>query len=200
MKEESNHHRASGQMCVRARVFGVLFFCVLLRVSILYVVDETAMGGWGLRAKTETEKNPRHELKKKKNEKHNGLCLRNGDCCSPFEAGRRSPGLGMGDGCDPRPEGIERTAASRSSRPWLLWSEHPRSESERARNFHKLTSEKSRTMMATCARLAASATRLKSLRRASVEGALMSRGAGGMVLNALVGGGCGQLLAGCARW
>lgn len=54
-------------------------------------------------------------------------------------------------------------------------------------------------MMATCARFAASATRLKSLRRASVEGALTSRGAGGIALKAFAWV-WGQLLAGWACW
>ena len=41
---------------------------------------------------------------------------------------------------------------------------------------------KSRIMTAICARFAASATRVKSLRKASVEGALMLVGGGGVIL------------------
>ena len=44
------------------------------------------------------------------------------------------------------------------------------------------TLSKSRIMTAICARLAASATRVKSLRKVSVEGALTSTGAGGIIL------------------
>lgn len=69
-------------------------------------------------------------------------------------------------------------------------------------SLHRLTSEKSRTIIATCARFAASATRLKSFSKASVEGGLTSRGAGGggNVLKAFVDCVCGQLLAGWACW
>lgn len=44
-----------------------------------------------------------------------------------------------------------------------------------------LKSAKSRTMTAACARLAASATRVKSLRKGSVEGAFVWTGAGTMM-------------------
>lgn len=49
---------------------------------------------------------------------------------------------------------------------------------------------KSRTMTATCARFAASATREKSLRRASVEGALIWTGGGGPATATSVGDCC----------
>ena len=44
------------------------------------------------------------------------------------------------------------------------------------------TLSNSRIMTAICARLAASATRVKSFKKASVEGALTSTGAGGTIL------------------
>ncbi|KAL7790029.1 hypothetical protein V8C37DRAFT_385193 [Trichoderma ceciliae] len=50
-------------------------------------------------------------------------------------------------------------------------------------------SSKSRTMTATCARLAASATRVKSLRKGSVEGVLTWTGAGAMMAAKLLGDG-----------
>lgn len=51
------------------------------------------------------------------------------------------------------------------------------------------TSSKSRTMTATCARLAASAMRVKSFRKGSVEGALTWMGAGTMAAAELLGDG-----------
>lgn len=48
-------------------------------------------------------------------------------------------------------------------------------------------SSKSRTMTAACARLAASATRVKSLRKGSVEGALTWTGAGAMTAAEVLG-------------
>lgn len=50
-----------------------------------------------------------------------------------------------------------------------------------------LKSAKSRTMTAACARLAASATRVKSLRKGSVEGAFVWTGAGAMMAAEVLG-------------
>lgn len=67
-----------------------------------------------------------------------------------------------------------------------MYKNNERCQTRRIRH-QMLKSAKSRTMTAACARLAASATRVKSLRKGSVEGAFVWTGAGAMMAAEVLG-------------